>query len=184
VFGNYSFGCLSDCVGYPGDKAFVQDRDATCYFLVDAYSLCTSYSVAYGLCGPPACASDCSARDWCYFGAGMAVGCPFADAWLGLLPPAQEIAQQCESSTAALGAPADDDAVAGTPEGGGEAASPLSGTAEAAIICTYCCIVLFLLFVFIYVFVCVEKRHILHFTLYIVFYSRSLFFLLTNWWLC
>lgn len=128
IYGNTSVSCLSDCVGYPGPESLVNDMEATCYFLLDVFHLCSSYAVAYGHCEVPACAQDCSLQEWCYFGGGTVVSCPEMQ-WMGQSADAMRIVDQCVASVNATvhGLDDDDDAGSGTRSG-------ISGGAKVAII--------------------------------------------------
>jgi len=134
IYGNHSISCLSDCAGYPGMESLVTDMEATCFFLLDVYHLCTTFSVAYGLCETPACAADCTPQEWCYFGGGTVVSCPDLE-WFGLTDDAKNIVDQCVVSlnTTATSAAEDDDGDAGT-DSGGFKASAFSSGAKATII--------------------------------------------------
>eukprot|EP01032_Pedospumella_encystans_P012778 gene12778-14757_t len=129
IYGNTSFSCLSDCAGYPGPEGLVNDMEATCYFLLDVFHLCSTYAVAYGLCERPACAADCSMQEWCCFGGGTVVSCPEM-LWKGQSTDAMRIVDQCVTSVNATvnGFGDDEDA------GGDAQAKGMSAAAKTAMI--------------------------------------------------
>lgn len=131
VYGNFSLSCLSECPGYPGLQSMVESHDVACMFLVDVYHLCSSYSVAYGMCNVPSCAADCTIEEWCYFGGGTVVSCPFM-LWQGQTADAMAIADQCVVSVNATVMGLNDDDVSSNSVAGSTA--NLSPNAVAAII--------------------------------------------------
>ena len=71
-----NFSCLAFCPNFPGLSAFDQPSDKACnFFHNEIFYLCDSFTISNGLCEIPACASQCTLKEYCYYGANVAVDC-------------------------------------------------------------------------------------------------------------
>ena len=51
--------------------------DGCLFMLAAVFNVCSSYSIAHGLCPVLTCAKLCTLEDYCYFGAATATYCPY-----------------------------------------------------------------------------------------------------------
>ena len=76
--------------------------DGCLFMLASVFDVCSSYSIAHGLCPVPSCVKLCTLTDYCFFGAATATYCPYSE-WKNANTNgsiAQHIRTQCEASYA------------------------------------------------------------------------------------